>query len=221
MRKTELHAYILITLTGTSLIGMLFAKPLTIRGRPRTDFSGIPIRLNGWRGTAGSFDEGTKRLLRSCSLLLRSYSRSDHAAPVQLAIVYGTDLGDFHQPEWCLQGQGLRIVAKRNVTISPEGSSPFSAVLLVTDSAIGKQVFVFWFESRGRTATFLGNQKIEMLRDRLLDGRVEPSAMIRLSTEVKTSEEEAIATLVEFGAEFYPHMEKELSPSTANGTDER
>lgn len=117
MRQTQLHAYILIAMLGVALAGILSAKPLTLSGRPKTDFGMIPMAMDGWNGVRGGFDAQTKKLLPSCSLLHVPYTNLQRASAVELAVVYGTDLGDFHQPETCLQGSGLRILSKRTVLV--------------------------------------------------------------------------------------------------------
>ena len=190
------------------MLAVKSSKPLSVEGRTQTDFSKIPMEIGGWVGTNGRFDAQTYEILKSCSLLVRFYEHQDNP-PIDLAIVYGTDLGDFHQPEGCLEGQGLRIVDKRKIVIhTKEGAFP--AVSLMTDSDVGRRAFVFWFAGDGRASTFLGDYKVRLFFHRLRFRKIQPSAMIRLSTEVTDSDEDATARLVTFIKEAYPYLRQEF-----------
>lgn len=210
MSKVQLHAYTLVVLLGIATLGAKMAKPLGVGGRPSTDFSRIPLELAGWSGRDGEFDEQTYRLLPSCSLLLRYYEREDYP-PVELAIVYGTNLGDFHQPEICLEGQGQHSVKKSKVRIKKNDGTSFEGVSLIMESGYGRSVYVFWFFSEGATSTFLGNYKLKVFLDRLHAGKVRPSAMVRLSTPVYYSDEEAVDQLIRFAEDFVPYIEEEFA----------
>jgi EpsI family protein len=208
MLKIQLRAYVLAVILGLTLFMVRSARPLVKEGRPKTDFSRIPMDIDGWSGLNGRFDESTYKGLPSCSLLVRFYQHPDYPT-VDLAIVYGTDLGDFHQPEGCLEGQGLRIVDKRRIVIhTKEGAFP--AVSLITDSDVGRRAFVFWFAGSGSVSTFLGDYKVRLFFHRLRFRKIQPSAMIRLSTAVTDSDEDATARLLTFIKEAYPYLKQEF-----------
>lgn len=205
----QLHAYVLVVLLALVTSTTMFSKPLRVEGRSETDFSKMPMELGEWVGRAGRFDEKTYEQLPSCSLLLRFYEHEIHPN-IELAIVYGTDLGDFHQPEICLEGQGLRSVGKDRVQIREGGGTSFEAVELITESDYGRRMFLFWFYSEGVSSTSLGTYKVRVFSERLRTRRVQPSALIRLSTEVLGSDEEAIDRLVRFAEEVVPYIRSEF-----------
>ncbi|HET6456195.1 MAG TPA: EpsI family protein [Armatimonadota bacterium] len=208
MPKIQLRAYVLAVILGLTLLMVRSARPLAMEGRPKTDFSRIPMDIDGWSGLNGRFDESTYKGLPSCSLLVRFYQHPDHPT-VDLAVVYGTDLGDFHQPEFCLEGQGLQIVDKHKIMIrTNEGTFP--AVSLITDSDMGRRAFIFWFAGNGSASTFLGNYKVKLFFHRLRFRTIQPSAMIRLSTEVVETDQEASNRLVQFIKLAYPYLRQEF-----------
>lgn len=215
MSKIQLHAYILAVVLGLALLTVKSSRPLAMEGRVNTDFHKIPMDIDGWVGSEGRFDEQTYKLLPSCSLLVRYYEHQDYPT-VDLAIVYGTDLGDFHQPEYCLQGQGLAIIDKKKVTITTKEGS-FPAVGLITESDAGRRAFVFWFGGSGNTSTFLGNFKIRLFLDRLRIRKIRPSAMIRLSTEVTDTDQDATDRLAKFIEGIYPYLKQEFETDSPGG----
>lgn len=211
MSKIQLHAYALVILLALTVLGTRAAKPLALQGQARTDFSRIPLELAGWTGRESQFDEETYRLLPSCSLLLRYYEHEDLYAPVELAIIYGTDLGEFHQPEICLEGQGLRSVEQGRVRIRENDGTSFEAVSLIMDSDYGRRAFIYWFASEGTTSIFLGNYKMKIFVNRLFAREIKPSALVRLSTQVFYSDEEAVERLVRFAEAVVPYLEEEFA----------
>ncbi len=217
MSKVQFHAYALAVLLTLTVLGTKAVKPLELESQSGTDFDRIPLQLAGWSGREGKFGEATQRGLPSCSLLLRYYDHEDYYTPVELAAVYGTDLGDFHQPEICLEGQGLRSISKGKVRVRNSNGTSFEAISLIMDGDYNRRGFVFWFSSEGVTSTFLGSYKVKAFLDRLLSRRVRPSALVRLSTEVLGSEKEAVDQLLRFAEDFVPYLNEEFAAGNSGG----
>ena len=213
MSKLQLHALILTVILGLAIVGTRASGPLTVRGRPNTKFERIPMEFAGWVGLDGEFPPGTATSLPTCSLLLRRYMHEDVYSPLELALVYGTDLGDFHQPEFCLEGQGLRSVSKGTVLINGGDGTSFEAVKVIMDSEYGRRAFVFWFYSEGISSTSLGRYKVKVFLNRLLTRDVQPSAMVRLSIDVLDTDEEAIDQLARFAELIVPYLRQEFAAS--------
>jgi EpsI family protein len=210
MSKVQLHAYALIVLLLLITGGIRSVKPFRMEGPNGTNFSKIPLHFGEWTGEESSFDKMTRTALPNASLLFRYYRRDYDVAPLGLAIVYGTDLGDFHQPEVCLEGQGLQAVSKGIVKVSDGKGGTFEAISMITEQDYTRQAFLFWFNTDGMTSTSLGRYKVKMLMDRMLLRRIRASAMVRLNTPVVTSEEDATASLVRFAGDVYPYLSKEF-----------
>ena len=215
MSKLQLHAYVLIMLFGLAIAGARLPKSAVAGGPPKTKFEKVPMELAGWYGSDGEFPPGTQAALPTCSLLLRHYVHEDGYGPIELAVVYGTDLGDFHQPEFCLEGQGMQRLSAGDVRIRNADGTSFTAVALIMEREGGRRAFVYWFASKRATSTFLGSYKTKIFFYRLLRRKVEPSAMVRLSTEVMGSDEEAgkeaIGQLVGFAETIVPFLRKEFT----------
>jgi len=206
-------------LFGLAIAGARLPKSAVAGGPPKTEFEKIPLEFAGWYGSNGEFPPATQEALPTCSLLLRYYGHEDGYGPVELAVVYGTDLGDFHQPEFCLEGQGLQRLSSGHVRIRNADGTSFVAVSLIMERYGGKRAFVFWFASKGTTSTFLGSYKTKIFLNRLLRRKIEPSAMVRLSTDVVGPDEEAskeaIDELVGFAEMVVPFLREEFTAGTS------
>jgi len=212
MSKIQLNACIVIVLFLLVTAAVQSVKPFKLEGRQRTDFSAIPLKIGDWTGRQTEVDQRTKDMLPSCSLLMRFYERDYDLSPVGFTVIYGSDLGDFHQPEVCLEGQGLRTVSKGVVKIPDGEGGAFDAVRLITEADYRRQVFVFWFYTKGMSSTSLGRYKLNMLMDRMFMRKIQPSAMIRLSTVVADTEteEDAMIRAINLASTVLPYLKREL-----------
>ena len=215
MSKVQQQAYALIVILLVITAGVRSVQPFQIEGPKGTNFSKIPMDFGDWTGEQSQFDETTRLSLANASLLYRYYMRDYDIAALGLAIVYGTELGDFHQPEVCLEGQGLQAVSKSIVKVDNGQGGTFDAISMITESDYTRQAFLFWFNTDGMTSTSLGGYKVKMLVDRMLFRRIRASAMVRLNTPVVTSEEEATAQLVKFAGDVFPYLNKEFETDQA------
>lgn len=217
MSRVQVYSIVLAVLFILVIIGMKSEKPLTVSGRPETEFESIPMDFDGWIGINSAFSADTYEALPTCSLLLRYYSREGMKDSVELAIVYGTNLGDFHQPEVCLEGQGHMSLKKGDVSIEKSDGGTINAVSLITQAGGSRRAFLYWFYSKGTTSTFLGEYKLRILMDRLVKKEIEPSAMIRISVRSDGDDEAAVRELVEFSEDVVPYLEKEFTSTRNSG----
>ena len=214
MSKIQLQAYSLVVLMALSVIVTKAGRVAIKESPPKTQFELIPMDIGAWTGVRAEFDETTKEALPTASLLLRYYAHEDFPY-TSLAIVYGTDIGDFHQPEVCLQGQGYKAISKRIVTVKPTHGNPFDAVALITEGPDGQTAFLFWFTSEDKTFTSLGNYQMKILKNRLMRQRIKPSAMIRLSAKIDSSIDKSINQLAAFAGDFAPYLMKQFKAGAA------
>jgi len=218
MSRFQAHAILLIVLCSLAL-GFTWSVAPSEKNRVTTDFARIPLEFGHWviYDDTG-FDEETKRLLPSSSLMYRWYEHDEADVKVGLAIVYGVDLGNFHQPEICLEGQGWRGQTRRMVKIRDEESGKtFDAMSMVMEhSAQGRMAWLYWFMSEGATSTSLGNYKTRVMVNRLMLKQVRPSAMIRISAPVTSTDEESESYLVDFAQSVLPYLKKEFYAGAAS-----
>ncbi|MGB9587010.1 MAG: exosortase C-terminal domain/associated protein EpsI [Armatimonadota bacterium] len=207
MSKIQFHAFIVIVLLCLTIAATHARKHNFVLTRPTLKDELVPLEFKDWYGKQSDFDEEMKKQLPSCTFMLRYYQHEDSESPIELAVVYGTNLGDFHQPEVCLEGQDWRSVYKSPITIREADGSSFVATKAVMENSFGmRQVFVFWFYSNGVTSTSLGLYKFKMLKDRIISGTTKPSAMIRLSRQVISDDDTAARDLKRFAEDIMPYL---------------
>ena len=212
MSSIQINIYILVAVLILAVIGNHAFPPIVdIQGRINEDFHAIPSTIGEWTGYDLKFDQATYDALPSCSLLLRIYTNPSDEE-VDLAIVYGKDLGDFHQPEVCLQGQGWNIKTRRHCLIRIARGKTLSAVRLFMSNNYEDRVTVYWFAAPSITSTELGRHKIGLYLDRLAGHReIQPTALIRASSGVSGSEEEAYKRVEEIVSLLVPYFDKILA----------
>lgn len=219
MSRFQAHAVLLIILCSLTLAFTRSVAP-TDKTRVSTEFAEIPLEFGDWVIFSDTgFDDETKRLLPSSSLMYRWYEHEEVDVKVGLAIVYGVDLGNFHQPEICLEGQGWRGQTRRMVKIRDDAAgSTFDAMSMVMEhSEQGRVAWLYWFMSEGATSTSLGNYKTRVMVNRLMLKKLEPSAMIRLSAPVTNTDEESESYLIGFAESVLPYLKKEFYAGAESG----
>lgn len=176
-------------------------------GRIVEDFSSIPTDIAGWYGTNGTFEKTIYEQLPTCSLLSRDYIDSEGNG-VNLSIVYGRELGDFHQPERCMQGSGWKPETSRVVWLHPKGSKPHQATVITMKSDYHDLVMVYWFYMGEKLSPTMGGSKMRAVMNAMLGRKVAPSAMIKFSANADWSRESAEKNAVGLAEQLGPHIVK-------------
>ncbi len=186
MPRFQIYAVVLMTLVlaWAGLI-TLSPNPGSVGMRLSEDFSEIPLHANGWYGTNQQFDGAASvyAQLSTCQLLNRSYYKDLSGASAQLSVVLGLDLGDFHQPEVCMNGAGWQVINQRLIKIKPIGAPEHLAVLNnMRSERQGEIVLIYWFYMAGEVTPTLGSKLSQSFRN--VFKTVEPSAMVKFTSPV-------------------------------------
>lgn len=208
MRQVQKHAFILAGVFLLWFAAHAAIKPTQGTGRVIEDFKEIPMQVGKWSGSLGKFDEQTQKSLPHCALFTADYE-DDKGYDSNLSMVYGADLGDFHQPEYCMEGQGWRRLTSQEVTVKSE--KPHKAVMLTMQNDYQHIVVLYWFASQNGTTTVLGGQKAVEFLDRLRNGKLKASAMVRFITPVQSEEASAKANTMDLASKIDPYITKMLA----------
>lgn len=176
-------------------------------GRIVEDFSSIPMNIAGWYGTNGTFEKTIYEQLPTCSLLSRNYVNIEGNS-VNLDIVYGRELGDFHQPERCMQGSGWKPETSKVVWLHPKGSKPHQATLITITGDYHDMVMVYWFYMGEKLSPSMGGSKMRAVLNAMLGRKVAPSAMVKFTTTTDWSKEFAEKNAVELAEQLGPYIVK-------------
>ncbi|MDO8682222.1 MAG: EpsI family protein [Armatimonadota bacterium] len=174
-------------------------------------FEQIPFSVGDWYSDKerSSIRTSVKGLPTS-SVLNRLYTNSN-GDKVILTIVYASSLGDMHQPEICLMGQGWAISEPRKISLHPKQKLSFKAMkAMLSNEVEGRdELAVYWFDSPVGKSTLLPKHKIKIYLSRLTKHGTVGTALVRIMTPVSgfDDEERGLKAAVDLANEISPHID--------------
>lgn len=171
----------------------------------------IPARLGTWRAVDDvRFSEAVLKQLRPSDYLYRVYA-DEEGRQVSLYLGYhggGPDSGPIHSPKHCLPGSGWHNEGEQKVELV-SGDQRIDLVQSVYGNGSDKELFLYWFQVKGRTLTGEYALKFAEVTNSILHNRRD-SAFIRVSVPYKQSPEVAVALGERFVRDFYPEIARVL-----------
>ncbi len=174
----------------------------------------IPLRIGDWQGTDHRLDQLVYDILETKSILHRSY-RNSQDQEVFLSLVYYEETKvDFHAPEGCMGGQGVK--TEKTPAIINMVSSSGGTVPLEVNRLIQKQdnstTLVYYFY---KTGSFVGRNYIKLRLNLVLNKFKEAKksgSLIRVSTPLSTNDngKNSHDELESFINDLYPYLVKYL-----------
>lgn len=144
----------------------------------------IPLTMDTWTGVDHALDPVVFDILETRAILHRSYE-NPRGAEVFLSLVYYAETKvDFHAPEGCLGGQGIK-TEKTPATLNIKGASgvPFSlAVNRLIQKDQERDTLVYYFY---KTGDFVGRNYIRLRLNLVMNkfkGAPKSGCLIRVST---------------------------------------
>ena len=165
-------------------------------------------RLTGYRQ---ELDENTLTILET-----RDYAYSRYAgagvAPVDVCVIFSEDnRKGTHPPDLCLQGSGEGIVAKGEVLLDHvPGRGVLPCREIVVQNAFQGTYFLYTYKcGDSYTGSFWGQQYAIFVNGLL--GRNAGGALVRISTPVETSLDEARRWSAQFMRQTIPYLDSRLA----------
>lgn len=205
MPRFQVNACIVTAILVGWAVLVGFVPPIAAGMRVREDFSGLPLKVGEWTGTNSPSDREVLGQLTTCSILARDYQDS-YGTSVTLSIVYGRDLGDFHQPEICMSGSGWKPSGSKVVEIHPKRGEPFKATAVTLTNDLDQIVMVYWFYMAGKLSPGMGKGKLDALKEGLLGRGLDPSAMVKFTSIVVSDEESSRKLDIKLCEELTPYI---------------
>jgi len=176
------------------------------------DFSGVPLKVEGWEGTNMPPKISDLRILSTASILSRIYT-NDMGDQAWVSVLFGLDLGDFHQPEVCLKGTGLTVTGSKFVTIRPKGMPAHKAAMLTLthERGEGEGVMLYWFYIAGQSVPVMGGSKVKALWDQMFGSGIQPSAKVMVQMFPIYDRETAEKQAIDLAEKLEPSVYKVLS----------
>lgn len=172
----------------------------------------IPLRIASWTGYDVQLDKKIYEILDTNAIVHRTYL-SDDGDAIFLSIVHYADTKvDFHAPEGCLGGSGIKAEKRvKSIVISTAGRKQNIDIAEIVTDDEGAKTLVYYFYKVG---DFVGQNYIQMrinvAKNKLTKGDTSGS-LIRVSTPINSANSvDAAPTLLRFLKDVYPVMEKVL-----------
>ena len=202
----------LIPLLATTVLTVQFAKPQNRASSgslaqmlPRN----IEIGSHFLHGFDLALDDRTLTVLEMPEYLYRQYSGAG-LAPVDFCLIFSRDnRKGVHPPDLCLEGGGQEIVQKRRFTVNIPGTHAVPFRELIVRVGEESHYFMYTYKSGGGYTTSFWRQQWTILIGSILR-RDSTGALIRISTPVTRSLEDARARSTSIFLAVAPHLEDAL-----------
>lgn len=193
---------------------------------PRKTFSEFPLQLGPFVGRDFELDKDVLKLLRLTDYTMRAYVPStsgraasafegqarQEAAPVWLYVGYyastRTGVG-YHSPKNCLPGSGWVFRSTDQVKGVLPGRPETEINRVVIEKGFERQLILYWYQDRGRIIASEYGAKGYMILDATTRNRTDGS-LVRVSTPIVGSEDDAFKHAVAFVQEAFPHLAEYL-----------
>ena len=195
--------------------GLLAARSGAEPSLVRKPFAEFPLSLQGWRGRDLEIEERVLEILNPSDYVMRAYvppaerqstagalegQTRQAAAPVWLYVsYYGSQRtgANYHSPKACLPGGGWQFTSARAVTGAVPGAPGSEINRVVVEKGFDRQMILYWYQERGRVVASEYAAKGYLIWDAMTRNRSD-GALVRISTPIVGSEEEAYSHAVEF-----------------------
>jgi hypothetical protein len=214
MSKIQISAIALLCMTVLWVAAMRRIPQPSADARVVDSFTAIPSRVGNWSSVVDSSSISQRQKeLPTASLLNRTYTNGQ-GSQATLSIVYCTSLGDLHQPEYCLGGQGWSAADKASPVIHPKGAEPFASMMSwIQNEATGQEsVALYWFNSRLVKDTLLPWFKMKVYWCRIRGVELESVALVRIMVSTTAGDRDlAKKAAVDFGGHISPYIDSMMS----------
>lgn len=204
--------YILILamfIISTAISWQLYFK--TYRQKDTVSIHNFPKTIGGWVSEGLTITKREKAILETDNVFVRRYT-SPKGEEVYLFIVYSQNNRKVsHPPEVCYTGSGATILS--NVHDSFDSGTPNQEIRvnhLVLEQGERKQTLFYWFKV-GNTFTPNYWKQQWLIASKSLFGQPSSSALIRISTHMRTDDDRQETQLLkDFAQSIVPHLRKYL-----------
>jgi EpsI family protein len=194
---------------------------------PRKAFSEYPRELGGFKGRDLQMDEEVLALLKLTDHVMRVYvpasdgaprssafdgQTRQSAAPVWLYVgYYGSQRtgATYHSPKNCLPGGGWVFKSSEPVKGVVPGAPDAAVNRVVIEKGFDRQMILYWYQDRGRIVADEYAAKGYLILDATTRNRTD-GALVRISTPIVGSEEEAWQHLLGFATAAVPPLGEHL-----------
>lgn len=202
------YLIILMILTTSILVKSIKIDAYSHTGNALNNIRKIPLRIQRWEGKDVLLDKKTYKILATSSIIHRNY-RTLKGDEIFLSIVHYPEIKvDFHAPEGCLGGRGIKVSKTRKmITVKNDQKQNFLEINQLIHQGNNEKHLIYYFYKTGH---FVGSSYIK-LRFQLVMNKFKRSpksaSLIRVSTPIRQNDvDNASARLAQFINYLYPFI---------------
>ncbi|OYY48763.1 MAG: VPLPA-CTERM-specific exosortase XrtD [Methylophilales bacterium 28-44-11] len=175
---------------------------------PRATFDTYPLQIEDWVGRRHEFQNGENEMLKLKDYFLADYNRANTNVGVYLGYTESQRRGFVpHSPKACIPGGGWEISDTKLHRVDIDANKHFEVTRMVIAKGESKQLIYYWFHQRGRDLSNEFPMKFALLYDAIQLNRTD-GAIVRFTTTIYKSEEDADRVLTEFIRLNYPKFQE-------------
>lgn len=171
----------------------------------KASFNQFPSQVSQWRMTQETrLSDQVQSVLKASDVLMRQYV-NPQGERVELYIGYhdgARGTGEIHSPKHCLPGGGWLELSSQRTQIAAAGDR-LNLVKAVYQKGENSELFLYWFQVRGRSVSEEFSLKAEQIANSVLYRRRDAS-FIRISVPFQTDPQRAEAIGAKFVSDFLP-----------------
>lgn len=206
-----LIVFLLLVATALVLYGMEYDSERYEKAG-LADLQAIPLQIGKWKGQDFQLDEMVYKILETKAIIHRSFS-VDSGENVFLSVVHYHDTKvDFHAPEACIGGQGLKTkkTTKTIILFSGAEERTIDIAEMVTTRSSGQTLTYYFFKSGQYIGSNYIKMRLSIAANKLAKSDTRAS-LIRISTTLTPGNEAKAETLLgDFLQDFYPFVQQAL-----------
>ena len=176
----------------------------------RESLANFPNTLGEWkqRGEAFTFREETDRVLGATDYTMREYISKDGKVANIYVGYYGSQRvgATYHSPQNCLPGAGWVMLDPSEVEIRRADGTTFAANQYFVENGAYREVMIYWYQGRGRTAASEYTDKLHSVLDSIFSRRTD-GAMVRVMVNAGDDEADAVEAAKRLSANVADDLE--------------
>ena len=175
----------------------------------------IPLTIGDWRGVSHEVSEGTKKILKTEDIIMRTYRNQETDESVGLAVIFAMSKRKVaHPPEQCYAADGYEIEQiEEDSFTTKEGQTVKARHLLIVRKG-NDQVVLYWYRAGKLNTPSLVRMSLHVILSNLLMRPQTRVGLIRLATSIADTDAATIAAarerLKRFAREILPEIEAKL-----------
>lgn len=204
--QTSKVIILLIVLLAATGINAYFSKPDI--SLPRKSLAEFPRTFGDWKVIGEhQIDQSSMSILQVDDYFMRDYQNS-RGEIISLYIGYFKSQREgkgIHSPRQCLPGAGWQPLSASTYQIPIQGHYPrtITANKFIMGKGLNQQLYLFWYQGRGRGYASEYWNKIYLIWDGLTQKRTD-GALIRLNSSTSENYQETLNHQIQFIDFFFP-----------------